>query len=233
MQQDSSLKKRTLRGLFWSVTDLFANNGIQIVIQIVLARLLLPEHFGVIGMIVVLIAISNSLIDCGFSQALIRDQNTSQKDYSTVFHFNFFISILIYFILFISAPSISIFFKTPQLLEVIRVISITLIISSLAIIQRVKLTKALNFKTLTKINIIAFFTAGSISISMAFLGFGVWSLVINMMVVQTMQTLLLWYINRWIPSLTFNIRSFNKFFKFGSKLLLSGIIDSIYTNLFF
>lgn len=233
MQQDSSLKKKTLRGLFWSVTDLFANNGIQICIQIVLARLLLPEHFGVMGMIVVLIAISNSLVDCGFSQALIRDQNSSQKDYSTVFHFNFFISILIYFLLFICAPMVSTFFNTPPLIEIIRVISITLIISSLAIIQRVKLIKVLNFKTLTKINTIAFFTGGSISVSMAFLGFGVWSLVVNVIVVQTMQTLLLWYFNRWIPSLTFNIQSFKKFFKFGYKLLLSGIIDSIYNNLYF
>ena len=233
MQQDSSLKKKTLRGLFWSVTDLFANNGIQICIQIVLARLLLPEHFGVMGMIVVLIAISNSLVDCGFSQALIRDQNSSQQDYSTVFHFNFFISILLYFLLFICAPMVSTFFNTPQLIEIIRVISITLIISSLAIIQRVKLIKVLNFKTLTKINTIAFFTGGSISVSMAFLGFGVWSLVVNVIVVQTMQTLLLWYFNRWIPSLTFNIQSFKKFFKFGYKLLLSGIIDSIYNNLYF
>ncbi|WP_419957287.1 lipopolysaccharide biosynthesis protein [Psychrobacillus psychrotolerans] len=233
MQLNNSLKSKTLRGIFWSAADLLTNHGIQFIIQIVLARILLPEHFGIIGMILVLIAISNSLVDSGFSQALIRDQNTSQEDYSTVFIFNLIISLLIYFILFISAPALSIFFSTPQLIGIIRVLSSVLIINSLAIIQRVKLTKILDFKTLTKINIIAVFTSGSISISMAFFGFGVWSLVANMIAIQFIQTLLLWYFNRWIPSLIFNIHSFQKFFRFGYKLLLSGIIDSIYNNLYF
>ncbi|KQL33384.1 oligosaccharide flippase family protein, partial [Psychrobacillus sp. FJAT-21963] len=103
MEQNSSLKSKTLKGLFWSFTELLANYGIQFIIQIVLARLLLPEYFGIIGMILVLIAISNSLVDCGFTQALIRDQDVSQEDYSTVFHFNLIISILLYIILFISA----------------------------------------------------------------------------------------------------------------------------------
>ena len=228
-----SLKSKTLRGIFWSAADLLTNHGIQFIIQIVLARILLPEHFGIIGMILVLIAISNSLVDSGFSQALIRDQDTSQEDYSTVFIFNFLISILIYFVLFLGAPALSRFFSTPQLIEIIRVLSLVLIISSLAIIQRVKLTKILDFKTLTKINIIAVFTSGSLSISMALFGFGVWSLVANMIAIQFIQTILLWYFNRWIPSLTFNVQSFKKFFRFGYKLLLSGIIDAIYNNLYF
>ncbi|WP_391203020.1 lipopolysaccharide biosynthesis protein [Psychrobacillus sp. L4] len=226
-------KQKTMTGLFWSATDIFANSGIQFIIQIILARLLLPEHFGVIGMVLVLNAISTSLVDCGFSQALIRDQDTSQADYSTIFHFNLIISILIYFVLYVSAPFVSRFFSTPQLIEIIRVLSITLIITSLAIIQRVKLTKMLDFKTLAKVKFIAVFTSGSISILMAFLGFGVWSLVANMIVLQFIQTILLWCFNRWIPSLTFNMKSFKKFFRFGYKLLISGIIDSIYNNLYY
>ncbi|MFF2755774.1 lipopolysaccharide biosynthesis protein [Psychrobacillus sp. NPDC058041] len=233
MEDQKFIKRKTMIGLLWSTADFLAKNGTQFLIQIVLTRLLLPENFGIIGMVLILVSISTSLIDCGFSQALIRDQNTSQDDYSTIFHFNFFISIFIYIILFLSAPSISIFFNSLHLTEIIRVLSLVLIISSLAIIQRVKLTKILDFKTLTKINIFAVFISGGISISMAFLGFGIWSLVTNMILIQFIQTLLLWYFVRWIPSLTFNIISFKKFFKFGYKLLLSGIIDSIYNNLYF
>lgn len=233
MEQNSSLKSKTLKGLFWSFTELLANYGIQFIIQIVLARLLLPEYFGIIGMILVLIAISNSLVDCGFSQALIRDQDVSQEDYSTVFHFNLIISILLYIILFISAPSFSVFFGVSQLVEIIRVLSLVLIINSLSITQKVKLTKILDFKTLTKVNIIAAFSSGSISIAMAFAGFGVWSLVANMLALQFVQTLLLWIFNRWIPSIVFSIQSFKKYFGFGYKLLLSGLIDSIYNNLYF
>lgn len=226
-------KQKTVVGLFWSAADLVANNGVQFVIQIVLARLLLPEHFGIIGMILVLIAVSNSLVDCGFSQALIRDQNTSQEDYSTVFLFNFLISIIIYFLLFFSAPFFSIFFSTPELIGIIRVLSIILIINALGIIQRVKLVKTLNFKALTKINFIGVSFAGSISIVMGYLGFGVWSLVVNMIAIQIFQTLLLWFFNRWIPSLIFNTHSFKKFFGFGYKMLLSGLIDTINNNLYY
>lgn len=233
MHGSNSLKNKTLRGLFWSSADLFANHGFQFVIQIVLARLLLPEHFGIIGMILVLIAISNSIVDSGFSQALIRDQNTSQEDYSTVFYFNLFISILLYFLLYIAAPSISMFFQSKELIGIIRVLSLVLIMNSLAIIQRVKLTKILDFKTLMKINVIAVLTSGSISIAMAYLGFGVWSLVANMISMQFVQTLLLWSFNRWMPSLIFSTQSFIKYFSFGYKLLISGLIDTFYNNLYF
>lgn len=226
-------RQKTAVGLFWSAADLLATSGIQFLIQIVLARLLLPEHFGVIGMILVLIAVSNALVDCGFSQSLIRDQRTSQEDYSTVFHFNLFISIIIYFLLYVSAPFFSIFFNTPELVGIIRVLSIIIIINSLGIIQRVKLIKTLNFKALTKINISGVFLAGCISIIMGYLGFGVWSLVVNMIAIQIFQTLFLWIFSRWIPSLIFNINSFKKYFGFGYKLLLSGLIDTINNNLYY
>ena len=233
MNDSTSLKQKTMIGLFWSFADLMANHGIQFIIQIILARILLPEHFGVIGMIIVFIALSESIVDSGFTQALIRDQDTSQDDYSTVFHFNLFVAIVMYVLLFISAPMISIFFEEPQLINIIRILSLVLIINSLGIIQKVMLVKSIDFKTITKVSVIAVIVSGSVTITFALLGFGVWSLVINIISMQLVQTLLFWFFNKWVPSIAFKVQSFKKFFKFGYKLLLSGLIDTFYNNLYF
>lgn len=233
MAQPSSLKSKTIRGLFWSFADLMLNHGIQFIIQIVLARILLPEHFGVIGMILVFIAISNSIVDCGFSQALIRDQDSDQEDYSTIFYFNLIIAFLIYVILFMCAPYISAFFNVPQLIEITRILFLVIIINALAIIHRVKLIKMVDFKTLSKVNIISVIISGIITITLAQMGFGVWSLVINLLSMQFLQMLLLWFFYRWRPSFLFSMKSFNKYFKFGYKLLISGIIDTLYNNIYF
>ncbi|MEK3954459.1 lipopolysaccharide biosynthesis protein [Psychrobacillus sp. FSL K6-1464] len=233
MKGTASLTNKTTRAIVWSFTELMANYGIQFIIQIVLARLLVPEHFGVFGMILVFIAISNSIVDSGFTQALIRDQQTTQEDYSTVFFFNLGISIILYGILFISSKGISVFFEEPQLIEIIRVLSIVIIINAFAIIQRVMLMKKIDFRTITKISVISSVISGTLTIIVAVLGFGVWSLVVNMIAVQLIQTLLLIIYNRWLPSFIFNYQSFKRFFSFGSKLLLSGLIDTFYNNLYF
>ena len=233
MNDSASLKQKTMIGLFWSFADLMANHGIQFIIQILLARILLPEHFGIIGMIIVFIALSESIVDSGFTQALIRDQNTSQADYSTVFHFNLFVAIVMYVLLFISAPIISVFFEEPQLISIIRILSLVLIINSLGIIQKVMLVKNIDFRTITKVSVIAVIVSGSVTITFALLGFGVWSLVINIITMQLVQTILFWFFNKWMPSLTFSIQSFKKFFRFGYKLLLSGLIDTFYNNLYY
>ncbi|WP_144512351.1 lipopolysaccharide biosynthesis protein [Bacillus sp. FJAT-22090] len=233
MKSTGSLTKKTTTALIWSFSDLMANHGIQFIVQVILARILLPEHFGIIGMILVFIAISNSIVDSGFTQALIRDQHTTQEDYSTVFYFNLCMSFILYGILFTSSEAISIFFREPQLVEIIRLLSLVIIINSLAIIQRVILMKKLDFQTITKISMSASLISGTVTVTVALLGFGVWSLVINMITLQFMQTFLLFIYNRWFPSLKFNYQSFKRFFGFGSRLLLSGLIDTIYHNMYF
>ncbi|WP_432360336.1 GNAT family N-acetyltransferase [Sporosarcina sp. UB5] len=233
MENLGSLKSKTIKGLWWSFADLMINHGIQFVIQIILARLLLPEHFGIIGMILIFIAISESIIESGFSQALIRDQHATQVDYSTVFHFNMIVSILLYLLIFLSAPIISDFFNEPQLVSIIRVLSTVLIIKSLGIVQRVLLRKKVDFKTMTKISFISVICSGTVTVVMAFMGYGVWSLVVNMILLQSGQTVFLWLFNRWYPSWTFNIQSFKRYFVFGYKLLLSGMIYTFYENLYF
>jgi len=233
MEDATSLKNKTITGLIWSFTELAANHFIQFIIQVILARLLLPEHFGIIGMTLIFVAISNTIIDSGFSQALIRDQETSQADYSTIFYINFILSILMYLIIFISSSKISIFFAEPELMKIIRVTSLILIINALGIIQRVILIKKVNFKTITKISVIASIISGTLTIALAILGYGVWSLITNLIAVQFINTLLLWFFNKWKPSLVFSVKSFKKYLKFSYKLLISGLIDTFYNNLLF
>lgn len=232
MSKKYSLNRKTTLGFIWSFMDLIGNQGIQFTIQIILARILLPSAFGLIGMILVFISISKSVIDSGFTQALIRKQDADQDDYSTIFYFNLFVGILIYVILFISAGSISEFFNEPKLVLILRILSLSLIIESFAIIQRVFLIRAVDFKTQTRINVIAGIVSGAIAIFFAMRGYGVWSLVIKTLSMNFVQVLLLWFSNRWAPSLKFNLESFRGLFGFGSKLLVSGLINTIFKNIY-
>jgi teichuronic acid exporter len=226
----SSIKEKTVKGLFWSFIDNFSSQGITFIVGIILARLLEPKDFGLIGMITIFIAISQSFIDSGFSQALIRKNDCKQEDYSTAFYYNIIVGFIFYFILFFSAGAISSFFNEPQLLLLVRVIGINLLINSAGLIQRTTLTKKINFKLQTKISIISSVLSGSVGITMAFMGWGVWSLVWKTISQNIFTILLLWFWNNWIPTFSFSIKSFKEMFGFGSKLLLSGLIDTIYKN---
>ncbi|ANU10175.1 O-antigen repeat-containing transporter [Planococcus antarcticus DSM 14505] len=233
MEPQPSLKKKTIGGLLWSFGDLIGNQGIQFLIQIILARLLLPEHFGLIGMILVFIALSNSLVDSGFTQALIRERNASQTDYSTIFYFNLLISVLIYVILYAAAPSISRFFDEPQLVSLLRLLSIGIVINAFAIIPKAMFAKEVNFKAQAKINLSSSILSGVIAVVLAVAGYGVWSLVLRQLSMNAIQSLLFAISKKWIPSLVFSIASFKRLFGFGWKLLVSGLIDTFYTNVYF
>ena len=233
MQEQTSLKNKTITGMFWSFSDLISKQGINFLIQVILARLLLPKDFGIIGMITVFVAISQSFIDSGFSTALIREKKVSQEDYSTVFYFNLVMASVTYIILFFSADAISSFFNEPQLVAILRVLALILIINSFGLIQRTMLVKKIDFKTQTRINVISSITSGIIGITFACLGYGVWSLVIKMLSMQFIQSLLLCLSNKWIPSLVFKMDSFKRLFGFGWKLLVSGLIDTLYKNIYY
>ncbi len=230
---NSSLKQKTISGFFWSFSDNFANQLIHFIVGIILARLLSPAEFGLIGMITIFIAVSESFIDSGFSQALIRKKECTVADFSTVFYFNLVVGILFFMILFISAPAIASFFKEPRLMELVRVLGIVLIIDAITAIQRTILTRNIDFKLQTKVSVIATVFSGVVGIAMAFKGFGVWSLVARTLSQRAMNSLLLWIWNKWKPKLLFSLRSFKELFSFGSKLLLSGLIDTIYKNVYY
>ncbi len=153
--ETSSLKKKTIKGISWSMVDIFANQGFQFLIQIILARLLLPQDFGVIGMITVFIAISNIVIDSGLSNALIREKEVTQEEYSTIFYSNLVLAVVTYIVILFSANPISVFFKEPQLIPLLRVLAIVLIINSFGLVQRTMLVKKVEFKLQTRISIIS------------------------------------------------------------------------------
>lgn len=232
MEQSGILKRKAIIGMIWSFSSLILNQGIQFIVQIILARLLLPKDFGIVGLLTVFIAISQIFIDAGFTNALIREKDPSNEDYSTVFYFNLGMAVTIYCIIFIMAPFAGRFYNEPQLTAVLRVMSFVLIISSFGIIQRTMLTKKIDFKKQTKIDIFASIISGVVAIVFALKGAGVWSLVVKTLAMQAIQSICLCWINRWKPLLCFKMSSFKKFFNFGWKLLCSGILDTLYNNLY-
>lgn len=229
----NNLKSKAVNGLFWSFIDNFSIQLSQFIIGIVLARLLEPKDFGLIGMMVIFITISQWFISSGFGQALIRKKECTDNDYSTIFFFNIFIGFVLYGVLFLCAPLIGDFFGEPRLIILIKVFSISLIIISFTIIQQTQLTKRLDFKLQTKISIISSLVSGVIAIYLAYSGFGVWSLVYKSLIDYGLRMILLWFYNSWFPSLVFDIKSFKELFGFGSKLLLRGLIYSIFNNIYY
>lgn len=228
-----SLKNKTIKGVSWSFIDNIASSGVSFLVGIILARILTPDEFGILGMITIFIAISNSIVDSGFSNALIRKTNPKSEDYNTVFYFNLIIGIIFYFILYISSPIISRFFNEPILIPITRTMGSILIINALGIIQRTLLIIKVDFKTQTKVSIIASVTSGIIGIFMAIFEFGIWSLVGQQISRQLLNTVFLWIYSKWRPIIEFSTNSFLELFNFGSKLLLSGLIDTIYRNIYY
>lgn len=228
-----SLRNKAITGVGWSLAENLVTSGVTFLVGVILARLLSPDEFGIIGMITIFIAISNSLIDSGFSTALIRKTDAQSIDYNTVFYFNLISGAILSILLFVSAPYIGIFFNEPSLVLVTRVMSSSVLISSFGIIQYTLLMKKLDFKSQTKISFIASFTSAIVGILMAVEGLGIWSLVGLQLSRQCVNTCLLWLYCKWYPSIVFSKKSFIELFNFGSKLLISGLIDTIYKNIFY
>ena len=227
-----SLKQKAAKGILWSTVERFSVQGVQFLIMIVMARLLTPHDYGLIGMLAIFIAVAQSLIDSGFSQALIRKQDRTEVDNNTVFYFNIVVSVLLYLILYVSAPSVADFYNTPQLCPVMRVICLGIIFNSLAVVQRALLTIRIDFKTQAKATLIAAVTSGIVGITMAYHSFGVWSLVTQQLLNLGLNTGLLWLLSKWRPQLVYSWQSFHELFAFGSKLLASGLLDTIYRNIY-
>lgn len=233
MSKKTKLQKKTLTGLFWSFIDLVSNQAIQFFIMIILARLLLPEHFGLLGMVMIFVALSQTLVDSGFSQALIRENKVSKIDYSTVFVFNLIFSIAIFGLIYAIAPLVSVFYNEPKITSILRVIGLVVFFQALSIVPRTMLTRSVDFKSQAKVSVTASITSGIIAIVMAAKGFGVWSLVFRIIIQKLIESVLLIYTNRWIPEFKFSFNVFKKFYNFGWKLLLSSLIDTFYKNLYY
>ena len=219
------LKKKTVKGVGWSAVDNLASHFVIFVVSIVLARLISPEEYGLLGIITIFTSISQTIINGGFGSALVRKKGATEDDFNTVFISNMAISIALYIILFFSSTLISAFFDRQELTLLIRVTSITIILGGLSLTQRVQLTKRLDFKTQTIITLISSISSGIIGIVLALLGFGVWALVIQQISSSLFVTLCLWFFNRWIPKLYFSKQSFKELFGYGWKILLANLLN--------
>ena len=227
-----SLKKKTVKGVGWSAFDNGIKYGVTFVVGVILARLLSPEEYGLIGIAAIFTTVCQALVSGGLISALIREVNATEDDYNTAFITNLGMSLFLYTSLFFSTPLIADFFDRPELKVIIRVTSISLIIAAFALVQRSRLTKRIDFKTQAKITVIASVTSGIVGITLALLGFGVWALVVQHLTSQTMDTIFLWKFNKWIPKLRFSKKSFNYLFGFGWKMMVSHLINVIWKELY-
>lgn len=225
-----SLKKQAISGVKWNFVQQFSVQIINFTVQIILARLLMPEMFGLIAMIMVFISIGSMLMDSGMTSSLIRTKNPDQLDYSTVFLTNLIASFAIYILIYALAPHIANFYNQEVLTDIIRLLSLSFVIRAFVAVHVAKLTKEMDFKLQMKLQIPSVITAGIIGISMAYMGYGVWSLVwlnLTQAIVFTLQN---WIFISWKPSLIFDKERFKYHFKFGYKLTLSGLLDTIYND---
>lgn len=220
------------RGVVWSAVERFATIGIQFVMNIIIARILSPSDYGIIGMLAVFLSISQCLIDSGFTSALIQAKKRSERDYGTVFVFNLAISVFLYLILFVCAPLISQFYELDILTDVLRIVGLILIISALSNVQKTIFTINVDFKTQSLVSIPGAIISGIIGIILAYSGFGVWALVAQTLTNGIVMTALFWLFSRVRFSIVFDVESFKRLGGFGVKLMLSSLLNTAYNNLY-
>ena len=225
-----NLKVKAARGLFWSSVDRFSSQGISFVFSIFLARILDISDYGIVAMIVVFMAVAQAFVDSGFSSALIRKPDLNEEDKSTAFYFNIVVGLTCYGILFIASPLIADFYGEPLLSPIIRVTGLSIIFNSLCVVQRALFTIAVDFKTQAIISLACTVISGAVGLVMAYNGYGVWALVAQSTISTFLNFVLLWLCSRWRPVTGFSKASFRYLFNFGSKLLASGLLDTLYNN---
>lgn len=224
--------KGTANGVVWSAVDRFSAQGMQFLLGLIIARMLLPSDYGLIAMLAIFMAISQTFIDSGFGYALIQKKERQEVDFSTVFYFNIAIAVIIYGGLFFTAPYIAAFYHTPQLTVIARVIGFTLIINSFGIVQQARIAIHLDFKKLAIASLSGVTIGGAVGIIMAYMGYGVWALVAQELLRNIIRVAVIWLFSKWSPSLCFSFQSFRGLFSFGSKLLLSTLLHTVYTNIY-
>lgn len=223
----SSLKEKSAKALLWNAVERFSVQGVNFVISLIIARLVSPNDFGVIAMLAIFLDIANTFVDGGFANALIRKLDRTEVDNSTAFYFNIAVGAVVYFTLYFAAPFIASFYSMPILIPVLRVVALSIVFNSLAIVQQAILTSDINFKSQAKISLIAASISGLVGVMMAYADCGAWALVAQILGSSFLRMVLLWSIVRWKPLRIFSMQSFREMFNYGSKLLLSNLIVNI------
>lgn len=221
----NNLKQKAISGMIWSAFQRYSTMIITFISGIILARLLTPHDYGCIGMLAIFMVLAECFIDGGFGEALIQKKNPSQADYSTIFYWNIAMAVLMYAVLFVSAPAIARFYRMPLLCDVLRVQGIVLFIYAFNIVQRNQLRKKMNFKVLSIVTIVTSVTALTITILMAYNGYGVWSLVAQNIITGLIPALVFWFYIKWRPQMTFSWKSLRELFSFGLYMFLTHILN--------
>lgn len=232
MDTQPSLKKTVISSLVWKFLERLGTQGIQFVVSIILARLLLPSDYGIITMIMVFTAIANSFIQSGFSTSLIQKKNSDELDFSSVFYTSFVIAIICYLILYFTSPLIADFYQMPQIKVILRVLALTLFFGAFNSVQNAKLSKDMKFKTLFFSSLGAIIVSGTTGITMAYLGFGAWALVGQQLANIIASTIILWFTSGWRPKIMFSLTRVKGLFSYGWKIMCSSLIDTFYQNLY-
>lgn len=229
---EQTLKQATTKGLFWSSVERFSNQGVQFVFSIILARLLSPSDYGIIAMVTIFFAVAQSFVDSGFSNALVRKTDRVEEDLSTCFYFNIGVGIIAYIVLFLIAPLVANFYNQPILSPIIRITGLEVMLNSLCVVQQALFTIKIDFKSQAKITLSATVISGIVGILLAYQGYGIWALVWQGVASSIVRMGLLWLMSKWRPRTGFSKSSFNYLFGYGSKLLASGLLDTIYNNIY-
>lgn len=227
-----SLKQKTTKGLFWSSVERFSNQGVSFIFSIILARILAPSDFGIVAMIGIFFAVAQSFVDSGFSNALVRKTDRREEDLSTCFYFNIGVGIVAYIVLFLIAPFIADFYNQPILSPIIRITGFGVVLNSLCVVQQALFTIKIDFKSQAKVTLSATIISGIVGVVLAYQGYGVWALVWQGVVMSLVRMGLLWLMSKWRPKAGFSKDSFHYLFGYGSKLLASGLLDTIYNNIY-
>lgn len=228
---ESTLKHKTKVGVYWKALEQFGNHGTQFIVGIVMARLLTPEDYGITALPAVFMAIASLFVDCGFSSALVRKKEVTEKDLSTAFYYSIVIGVICYIAFFFSSPWIAEFYSTPVLEKLMRITALTFLITPLNTPQNVLLQRKLDFKTPTQINVCTKIIGGVTGIICAYCGWGLWALVISTLTSTILTMFITWLVVRWIPREKWSTDSFKYLFGYGSKMLFTFLIDRIYMNI--
>lgn len=224
-------KSTVMSSMIWKLLEYGGAQLIQAIVQIILARLLMPEEYGLVILVVAFILVANVFIESGLTIALIQKKDVDEIDFSSVFYLNICIAAVLYVVIFLSAPYIADFYREPKIVQIIRVLSVTIFIGAVNSCQGAFLSRNMMFKKLFLSSIIGTLVAGVIGVGMAYSGFGVWALVANNVFRQLMVTSIIWMTLKWRPKLVFSIDRVKLLFSYGSKMTISALIYTLYENL--
>lgn len=227
-----TLTHRTSIGILWNFAQQLALKGVGFLVTLFLARYLAPTDFGLLAMMAVFVAIATTLMSSGLQQALVRMKNAQQVDFNTAFYANLILGGIAYLLLFACAPLVSSFYQEPRLIILIRIAGLVVLINAFSVVQVASLSRQLNFKTQLKASIPASIVSGSVAVILAYFDYGVWALIAQMLVAAFINTVLLWRFQGWRPTLGFSKNALAGMYNFGYKLFLSGLLDTIFTNLY-